>query len=690
MTEKKTGSLLWSLLFFPIMILYEELLLRVFAAKMPIWDYHTLLIAAFSISAGLMIWLLISFLPSQKTRTAAAVTIAVVLAVVFSIEYGSKQYYGTFFAFSFMMSMAGDVAGQFAEETVKGVINTLPFAAVALVPPVLLIIFRKKMFSRSAGKTTRLAVLSAALLLHYATTFPILLPTNRFIEDSSAFTSEYSANTALPRFGALTTLSLEALYGITGVPESELLQAPTDIGDPNGGDQQSDPTDYGSKEYDYNVMDIDFDALIASSPNNTITGLHQYFSTVAPTQKNEYTGMFKDKNLILLCCEAFTPYVIDPELTPLLYKMSTEGFVFNNFYQPDWTQSTTGGEAAELLGIVPMWLNAGYTLAATYKNDFPFALGNQFRELGYATRAYHNHLYTYYDRHKSHPNLGYDFKAMSSGLVLENEDWPNSDVEMMKATVDEYIDNYVNKGEKFHTYYMTVSGHAGYAWLSNGMSDKHRDKVEHLEQYSPNVQAYIACQLEVEYALQYLMEKLEAAGIAEDTVIAFSADHYPYALTTKYYNELQPEPTTVKDLDHFRNAFILWSACMTEPVVVNSPGSTIDMVPTLSNLFGLEYDSRLLSGRDLLATNYDVADVNSRQPLVIFPDKGTGCSWISEAGQYNSETKKFTPAEGYEEYAENKEYLSAMSAKAKNMTTAARGLLAENYFSIVFPKATEE
>lgn len=690
MTENKSPSLLWSMLFFPIMILYEELLLRVFAAKMPLWDYHTLLIAAFSISAGLMIWLIVSFLPTEKSRTIASVIIAVVLAVIYSVEYGSKQYYGTFFAFSFMMSMAGDVAGQFAEETIKGVVNTLPFAAGALLPSVLMVILRKKLFSRGPGKATRPAVFAAALLLHYSITFPILLPTGRFVEDSSAFTAEYSANTALPRFGALTTLSLEALYGITGIPESDLLQAPTDITDPSVDPEQSNPTDHGSGDYGYNVMDIDFETLIANSPNNTITGLHQYFSTVPPTQKNQYTGMFEGKNLILLCCEAFTHYVIDPELTPLLYKMSTEGFVFNNFYQPDWTQSTTGGEAAELLGIIPTWLNAGYTLAATYKNDFPFALGNQFRELGYATRAYHNHIYTYYDRHKSHPNLGYDFKAINSGLVLENEDWPNSDVEMMKATVDEYIDNYVNKGEKFHTYYMTVSGHAGYAWLSNGMSDKHRDKVEHLEQYSPKVQAYIACQLEVEYALQYLMEKLEAAGIAEDTVIALSADHYPYALTTKYYNELQPEPTTTKDLDHFRNGFLLWSPCMTEAVVVDSPGSTIDIVPTLSNLFGLEYDSRLLSGRDLLATNYDVADVNSRQPLVVFVDTGTGCSWISEAGQYNSETKTFTPAEGYEAYAENKEYLSAMSAKAKNMTTAARGLLDEDYFSIIFPKAAEE
>ncbi len=688
MKEKQSPSLLWSLLFFPVMIMYEELLLRIFAAKMPLWDYHTLLIAAFSISAGLLFWLIVSFLPTQKARTIGSALIAVALAVVYSIEYGSKEYYGTFFAFSFMMSMAGDVAGQFAEETVKGVINTLPFAAAALVPPVLLVIFRKKITSCSASKTARIAVLSAALLLHYATTFPMLLPTNAFTEDRPAFTSDYAANTSIPRFGALTTLGLEALYSITGIPEADLLQS-TDIPEPNDDSDVSAQPNHGSDNYGYNVMDIDFDALMETSPNNTISGLHQYFSSVAPTQKNEYTGMFEGKNLILLCCEAFTPYVIDPELTPLLYKMSTEGFVFNNFYQPDWTQSTTGGEAAELLGIVPMWLNAGYTLAATYKNDFPFALGNQFRELGYATRAYHNHLYTYYDRHKSHPNLGYDFKAMSSGLVLENEDWPNSDVEMMKATVDEYIDNYVNNGEKFHTYYMTVSGHAGYAWLSNGMSDKHRDKVEHLD-YSPNVQAYIACQLEVEYALQYLLEKLEAAGIAEDTVIALSADHYPYALTTKYYNELQPEPTTVKDLDHFRNGFLLWSPCMTEAVVIDSPGSTIDMVPTLSNLFGLEYDSRLLSGRDLLATNYDVSDVNSRQPLVIFPDKGAGCSWISEAGQYNAETRKFTPAEGYEDYAENKDYISAMSAKAKNMTTAARGLLAENYFSIVFPQAAEE
>ena len=73
--------------------------------------------------------------------------------------------------------------------------------------------------------------------------------------------------------------------------------------------------------------------------------------------------------------------------------------------------------------------------------------------------------------------MGYTFKAADSGLAMKI-DWPSSDLEMMEASVDDYI----NSGEPFHAYYMTFSGHYQYNW-DNAMSAK---KPRRGEKICPN------------------------------------------------------------------------------------------------------------------------------------------------------------------------------------------------------------
>ena len=84
--------------------------------------------------------------------------------------------------------------------------------------------------------------------------------------------------------------------------------------------------------------------------------------------------MFKGKNLILFTAEAFSPWFISEELTPTLYRLTHEGFVCNNFYQPGWGQSTTGGEFAVMTGLLPTWVNGNVSFYATGRNSMPCLL----------------------------------------------------------------------------------------------------------------------------------------------------------------------------------------------------------------------------------------------------------------------------------------------------------------------------
>ena len=300
---------------------------------------------------------------------------------------------------------------------------------------------------------------------------------------------------------------------------------------------------------------------------------------------------------------------------------------------------------------------------------------------------FHNNTYTYYGRDKTHPNLGYEYHGIGNGLELKSNLWPCSDLEMMEATVDGYIQDYVKNGTPFHTYYMTVSGHCNYTWSGNAMSRKNQAVIQ--EKYpnaSEQVQAYLACNLELEYAMDYLVKALEEAGIADDTVIALTADHYPYALAeggTDYYKELSGVDDTERDTSRYRNTFILWSGCMEEPVVVDTPCSAIDIVPTLSNLFGLEYDSRLYSGRDIFATNYQANQYSSNMPLVVFANKGYGNSWITAAGTYEASTGTFTPREGV---TVDDKYVGRVKSLVGAKYAYAKLVIERDYYSLVWPK----
>lgn len=399
----------------------------------------------------------------------------------------------------------------------------------------------------------------------------------------------------------------------------------------------------------------DFEVLAAEEEDETIRNLHTYFARQPAAAHNEYTGMFEGYNLIMITAEGFSPWAVKEELTPTLYRLTHSGFVFENFYTPLWYTSTSDGEYVACTGLLP---DGNNSMTRSAENDMRFAFGNQFAKEGYQTLAYHNHTYTYYSRHKSHPNLGYTYQGIGNGLELPSNCWPRSDYEMMQATVPEYIGE-----EPFHVYYMTVSGHMSYTFLDNTMANRNRNVVKGMP-YSENAKAYLACNYELEKALTYLLEELEKAGIADHTVIALSADHYPYGLDKRYIDELAGHEVE-ENFELYKNHFILWCAGMKETITVEKYCSSLDIAPTLANLFGLSYDSRLYMGADILSEG---------EGFVIFDNK----SFLTDQVAYNTVTGE---VKALTEAVVSKEYLDRKILEVKQKFAASRGTLVKDYYS---------
>ncbi len=662
---------LWPLFFFPMALLYHELLLHAFDRTILFWDTPLVYILLFSAAGGFLLSALVDILP-RKAAHIVTYALCVFWTVLTCIEYCCKSYFKSYWGLSFITQMTGNVVGNFFSTMLEIIFGRIVFILLSFLPLVLLIILRRRLLP---GKTlsVRCRVMALAVFAVCQAAGSALCYTG---EDRADYTYNYVTDYAVPRFGLAATIRLEAQYAIFGLPDAPVIQVDEPVPD--------EPV-----VYDYNKMELDFTATSDLVGGSTLENMHNYFSSKTASQQNEYTGMFKGKNLIQITAEAFSPYVISKELTPTLYKLTHEGFVFTNYYQPGWGQSTTGGEFAHMTGIIPTWVNGNLSFYASHQDYMPFALGNQFRALGYTTVAYHNNSYTYYNRHLTHPNLGYDYYGQGNGLTLTVPGWPYSDLEMMELTAPAYIEDYVNTGKPFHAYYMSVSGHANWGW-GNAMSAKNREAaVAAYPNASQPVQGYIAANLELEYALTYLLEQLEAAGIADDTVICMTADHYPYALVTDevdYYQELSGKQDSELDISRYKNTWLLWSGSMESSVTVNTPCSAIDILPTVSNLFGLEFDSRLMSGHDVFAQNYNASQASTCMPLVILPTN-RGYSWITAAGTYDAKTRTFTPNPGI---TVADDYVKTVSSLIDAKYSYARQLIQYDYAGVVLhhPQAT--
>lgn len=504
---------------------------------------------------------------------------------------------------------------------------------------------------RTEWKQAGLAFVAACVFGAACLAAVFLLPWKGDINPAYLARTDLYTDDQVEQLGLGTMLLQDVRYSIFGTPGETMPQVEEAAAEPQ------EPV------YDHNQMDIDFEGLAEAASSDEERWLSEYFGSVQPAQQNEYTGMFEGYNVIFITAEGFSGYMIDPELTPTLYKMSTEGFVFKNFYSPLHFTSTSGGEFQNLTGLYP---RAGFPVSLTESGKqstyLPFTLANALNGEGYTSIGYHFNQ-NMYGRELSHPNLGYEWwqaDACERPVTKETDEggreyWPQSDDYMVRQTFEDYVDK-----EPFNIYYLTISMHLPYGYDSNEMSRRNWDQVASLP-YSDKTKAYLAAGLELEKGLTHLQADLEEAGIADHTLIAMAPDHVPYSdldileeLAGRDFGSDSVETLDEENvsLDVYKNTWILWSAGMEEPVEVEKVCSQVDILPTLLNLLGAEYDSRMLAGIDVLSDQEGMAVFFSR-------------SWITDQGTYSRYTEEFQPAPDVEMteeeknvYVENKKYLA--------------------------------
>lgn len=627
--------------------------------------FHPRFLYTFGLSAAIacVIALAICFVP-KKGRVCVMSLVTAVLIFLYGSQMVYEFIFGTMYSVA-QMGMGGAALASFWRETLSTMAEKFPYLMALMVPAAALILlwkFRREWLHAAVGKEW-IGLILGAVVCHGGVLLALHQGgTGMFTDYSFYYSNTISTSQTAERFGVLTMMRLELFGSLGGEKEEETyFVAPPQVA--SVPEAESGDTETVEDVIEYNVLPFDFDALNEKTEDEKIRTINNFCAQLTGTNKNAYTGMLSDYNLIVLCAESFSTGVIDEKRTPTLYRLANEGFVFTNYYNA-FPNTTTDGEYAMTQGLWPdTSRDKGTSSLYNSRNSYlPFTLGNLFQEQrGIQSYGYHNYVGSYYGRDESHPNMGYSMKFAGKGMKFTNS-WPASDLEMMEQSIDDYIGM-----DQFHAYYMTFSGHYKYD-DSNAIARKNWKQAVKLR-YSRKTRYYVSCNMELEYAMAYLMQRLEEAGVADKTAIVLAGDHFPYGLENAEYSELVGYK--IDGFSKYKSTLIFWVGGMEEPITVDEYCCNVDILPTILNLWGFDYDSRMLAGTDVFSDGTHVAALVNQ-------------SFLTDKVWFNANTGETRYLVDESEIPEG--YVENMNRLIKTRFSISSDILNSGYYNFIFDK----
>lgn len=334
--------------------------------------------------------------------------------------------------------------------------------------------------------------------------------------------------------------------------------------------------------------------------NNQIS---EFLANNLPYEENEYTGYLKGKHLLLVEAESLNMAAVDEVLTPTLYKLVHEGWFFENFYSPTMTGSTSDVETMVNTSLIA--INTGKIASQSFaENTYPTTLAKGFSNAGYVVNAFHNNYRIYYNRENYFASLGYENFLDSFFLGVEN------------GSSDLIVGNCISWIPVFNdldfSFWVTYSGHQPYELSS--LSDvsqypyavqaEYQEYIELVQQTYPDLreelQFYLAKNISLDRALENYINAYELMGKSDQLVITLYGDHCVKLYIGGIKNEaLQEIGRSIDD-----TPLVIWYPGI-EAKTIDTYCTDIDIMPTLFNLYGIEYDKNTILGNDIFDERYD-------------------------------------------------------------------------------------
>ncbi len=620
------------LLFIPLLLI--EVIFRIVGeANFNIYSLIRIIIGLGIFS--LIFNLIYSFIKPKITKIINSIVVLIVSVYTF-LQLGFKSFLGVYISFQ-TSSQLGAVV-----DYIKDFLRSFKYSYyLVFIPFILLLIFyifiekrlqipepnpgkkisKKKLLEiqknneiklKKENKIWRIACLIATVLLmiiYYLTvTLSFMQNKIQLVSNRDLLKNPNNPSIAIQQFGVLT-------YGILDLKVT-IFKPEDKLSDVAFKKEEKTISDLSR-----NIDDTAWNSLIKEEKNSQYQTLNNYFINQEITDKNDYTALFQNKNLIVIMMESVNDIFINKEYYPNFYKLYNEGWHWENNFSPRNSCSTGNNEMS---GMISLYSIYNTCTANKYKNNTYFeSIFNLFNDAGYTTTSMHNYTEAYYYRRKIHTNMGsgkyYGVEDLNIPYKNEYRNW-SSDEDFMNQVINILSD--YKKDTKFMTWLTTVSSHQPYG-VSSIQGDMYLDLFKDTD-YPKDLQRYMSKLKILDNGLGVLLDGLEKLGILDDTVIVLYGDHYPYGLKKDVINEVLDYDTNI-DNDSERVPFVIYNN-QQKPKVFKKYTSYVNILPTVANLFNLNYDPRYYVGSDLMADDYN--------SLVVFADG----SWKNEDAYYDAST----------------------------------------------------
>jgi len=339
--------------------------------------------------------------------------------------------------------------------------------------------------------------------------------------------------------------------------------------------------------------------------------LNLVYNTEEENYSTKYTGIFNDKNVIFLQLEGIDSWLINESDTPNLYSLLNNSFVFNNHYSYyNGGGSTFNSEFAVNTGfLTPIsYTQNAYTFN---KNTFDYTLAKLFKSKDYSVNAFHMNTSEYYSRGTNYDNWGYDEYYGLKDLGTYTDNSFELDRELIFNEV--FYKNLFPEEGKFLDYIITFSNHTPFS-SEKGVCKRliYEDMTKDLSEEELAVTEIVLPTLteeecarrqtkETDYFVSLLLQTLAEKNLIDNTVIVAFTDHYLYTLSDQTILDKYKE-TGNNLINH--TPFFIWSNGM-KRTDINEVTSQLNILPTVLNLFGMEYHPNYYIGEDALNPNYN-------------------------------------------------------------------------------------
>ena len=551
------------------------------------------------------------------------------------------NFYGSYMS----VKASFDGAGRISEFVGQFISLIDPIYYLALIPPLITTLLSYRIeYTEGKNMLPAAVALIAVVILELAGHFTLVNTPYASLYNYPRFIDRSIREFGLSRFLIQDFRSIHSDETTLLVPESSA--------DPVESSETSESAESEDTRRNH-ISDASWEEIMNADDNADRKKIDQYLMSRTMTEYNDHTGMFQDYNVVYVMIEAFDYMAIDPQLTPTLYKMKEEGWDFTHHYTPKFSCATGESEFVSEISLVPM--SDVCTPNQWAANDWQNSIFNLFEHAGYYTSAYHNWIDEYYDRRILYSHSGCEAYLNYDDLNYTRLWGWQSDLEMMELTIPYWINQ-----DRFFSLYVTTSTHFPYDQGSE-LGNRYLNEVSAVHpDYPLLVQRYISKAIELDKSMEYLLKQLEDAGKLDHTLIVLFADHHPLETPLQILADYGgQEADRLNGFDEDRTPMIFYTPSMT-PTKQDRINSTFDILPTVANLIGLDYEPRIYVGHDYF-------DPESK--LVIFPNG----SWITENGSYyaSDDTHDDTLSE---------EEIESRNLEVQNLFTISRMIYDSDYF----------